>query len=149
MAKNLYLGQLFTLKGSLLELSKYDDQNQQIVLDFGYNNECQSPFAIAVNTRQQHILFFVSRSKLYEEHETENLNDIIPLFHPLPSTSKLVHIIRRLAEEDSARQAGRKSESTLDPLQSDLPREDDNDLATSFPDISAVKLNGIQSGRIR
>jgi hypothetical protein len=134
------------LKGSLLEVSRYDDQNQQIVIDISYDNECQSPYAIAASARQQHILFFVTDSKLYD-NENKNMNNVIPLFHPLPSTSKLVHIIRRLAEEDSARQLGRKSQSSLDRLKLDLPREVTHDLSSSLPGISAVKLNGIQSGR--
>ena len=134
------------LKGSLLEVSRYVDQNQQIVIDISYDNECQSPYAIAASARQQHILFFVTDSKLYD-NDNKKMNNIIPLFHPLPSTSKLVHIIRRLAEEDSARQSGRKSQSSLDRLKSDLPSEVTHDLSSSHPGISAVKLNGIQSGR--
>ena len=136
------------LKGSLSEISRYDEQNKQLVLDIGYDNECRSSYAIAASSGQPQILFFISDSRLYgSNNNIKGSHNIIPLFHPLSSSAKLVHIIRRIAKEDVTRQAGRKNQSPLDRLEFDVPTEVIHDLSSTPPDVSAVKLKGVESGR--
>ena len=131
------------LKGSISQIPAYDRETRQILLDIDYDNECQSPLAIAASSRQSHILFFVANSKINRNWLTENADGITLLFHPRPSSEKLVHIIRRLGEDDSEN----KDQESINRFEYDAPKGSNYDLSSSLPDVSAVKLNGIPSGR--
>ena len=137
------------LKGSLSEMSHYNVLNQQIVLDLGYDNKCRGSFSIAATSNQPHVLFFISDSKLYDYKKkgSSSSSSIIPLFHPLSSSEKLVHIIRRIAEEDVTRLTGTNIQPSLDRLEIDSPLQSTPDFSSTLPDVSAVKLNGIEPGR--
>ena len=116
-------------------------------MDIGYDNKCHSSLAIASSSRQPHILFFVSNSKVHRNNQIENSDGITLLFHPRPSSEKLVHIIRRLAEDDSAGQDEARAQIAADRLGFDVSKEAAYELSSSLPDVSAVKLNGIQTGK--
>ena len=135
------------LKGSVSQIFQYNDETKQILLDIDYDNECQSPLAIAASSRQPHILFFVSNSKFQLNEQTKNTKAITLLFHPRPSSEKLVQIIRRLDEDDSIKRDENKVQSSVNRFAYDLPRETSSEISSSLPDVSAVKLNGIPSGK--
>ena len=137
------------LKGSVSQIIQYNDETKQILLDIDYDNECQSPLAIAASSRQPHILFFVSNSKIQHSSKTKNSEGITLLFHPRPSSEKLVQIIRRLDQEDSTRNDESKGEDSVNHFEYNLPRESIYEISSSLPDVSAVKLNGIPSGKTK
>ena len=135
------------LKGAISQVPGYDEETKHLLLDIGYDNKCHSSLAIASSSRQPHILFFVSNSKVHRNNQIKNSDGITLLFHPRPSSEKLVHIIRRLAEDDSAGQDEARAQIAADRLGFDVSKEPTYELSSSLPDVSAVKLNGIQTGR--
>ena len=56
---------------------------------------------------------------------------------------------RRIAEEDVTRLTGTNIQPSLDRLEIDVPSRSTPDFSSTLPDVSAVKLNGIEPGRTK